>query len=257
MKSALKAILLGGAVDPSATALFARMTTAPTPARKAAITTLISALKAAGVWSKLDALYLMAAADSQAAKLNWIADRNNITETATVTFTADRGYAGDGITGTLDTNFNPTTAGGNFALNGHSMGVWSRTANALAGGGWLMGSATSAIAPFGDSKTNFYIRSGSTTSNAVPHAGTPGLYALSRGNATNVRRYKNGVELADTLLSSSALNNESLLLMRRNGAAVYTDNQVAAAHIGGDLTTSENLALYNAVNAYLTTVGAA
>jgi hypothetical protein len=38
------------------------------------IDALVGALKASAVWAKLDVLWVLAAADSQAARRNWIAD---------------------------------------------------------------------------------------------------------------------------------------------------------------------------------------
>src|SRR5690606_35810663 len=89
------------------------MTTPPTRARQLLINTTITNLIAAGLWPKLDVLYLLAAADEQAARLNW---KNPGTFTCTAvnspTFTADRGFAGDGSTSYLDTNFNISSASG-------------------------------------------------------------------------------------------------------------------------------------------------
>ncbi|MEW6257105.1 MAG: hypothetical protein AB1592_14220 [Pseudomonadota bacterium] len=55
-----------------ATALIARMTAAPSTARATAIGALVRSLASAGLWQKLDALYLLAAHDAQAARLNWV-----------------------------------------------------------------------------------------------------------------------------------------------------------------------------------------
>ena len=56
-----------GGFSPQALALFARMSTPPTGARKVAINRLYNDLISAGTLSKMDALYVFAAADSQAA----------------------------------------------------------------------------------------------------------------------------------------------------------------------------------------------
>ena len=124
----------GVSYDAAATALFARFTTPPTSARKAVINTLIVALKDAGVWSKLDALYLFAAADSQAARQNWVQDLYNATAVSSPTFTADRGYNGDGSASYVDSGFNPTTAvTPKFVQNSAYFGLWSRTTTTFAG----------------------------------------------------------------------------------------------------------------------------
>jgi len=71
------------------------MSVAPSAARQLVIDALIRQLKDAGVWAKLDVLYVIAAHDIQAGRVNW---KNPGTFTATEvsapTFTTDRGYAG-------------------------------------------------------------------------------------------------------------------------------------------------------------------
>lgn len=53
-------------------ALVARMEIAPSAARKKLIDDLIVELKSWGIWQKLDLLYILAAHDAQAARLNWV-----------------------------------------------------------------------------------------------------------------------------------------------------------------------------------------
>jgi hypothetical protein len=65
-----------GGVDPNAEAFIAAMVTPPTAARAALIETYFVALKTAGIYSKFDTLYLLAAADAQAASLNLVAPAN-------------------------------------------------------------------------------------------------------------------------------------------------------------------------------------
>ena len=64
----------GVSYEAEATALFARFSTDPGTTRKDAINTCIASLKTAGVWSKLDCLYVFAAHNETDAKLNWIQD---------------------------------------------------------------------------------------------------------------------------------------------------------------------------------------
>jgi hypothetical protein len=82
MQGGPRLVLLGGNYTPvnaEATALIARMTIAPNARRKRAIDTLIGALKTAGVWTKLDTFYVMAAHDAASARLNWISTSFNLT----------------------------------------------------------------------------------------------------------------------------------------------------------------------------------
>ena len=121
----------GGGVSYEAEALtyFAAMSVAPDDTRKGHLNTLIASLKTAGVWAKLDGLYIMAAHDAQAARVNAVNPASVATANGTITFTTDRGYAGNGTTGYLNTGFNPTTAPSpKYARNSAHMGAWSRTA---------------------------------------------------------------------------------------------------------------------------------
>ena len=113
---------------------FSPFTTPPDPTRKALINTLVKSLKAAGVWTKLDALYLFAAADAQAARRNWIQDLYNATAVSSPTFAADRGYTGDGAAAYLDTGFNPSTASSpKLTQNSAHASAWDRTSRAADG----------------------------------------------------------------------------------------------------------------------------
>ncbi len=95
--------------DTASIALIARMTAAPDSARRGQIDALVRALKIAGIWPKLAALYLTAAHDAQAARLNWVSGSHDLTEHGALTFTADRGYTGDGSTGYLDSGWSPVS----------------------------------------------------------------------------------------------------------------------------------------------------
>src|SRR5688500_11442038 len=57
-----------------ASALALRFTTDPGEVRRGLVDDCIGALKAAGLWAKLDAFYMLAAHDAQAARCNWVQD---------------------------------------------------------------------------------------------------------------------------------------------------------------------------------------
>jgi hypothetical protein len=61
------------ATDPDAAAYASAMTVAPSAARVALIDTFVRAIKAGGLWTRLDLLYLLAAHDAQAARVNVMA----------------------------------------------------------------------------------------------------------------------------------------------------------------------------------------
>jgi hypothetical protein len=244
----------GVSYDAAASALFGRFTTPPSDARKGQINTLITALKTAGVWAKLDALYVMAAADTQAAMRNWIADAYNLTTSAAPTFVADRGYTGNASSQFLTTSFNPATAiSPKFVQNSGAIGVYVLTNIAQDGD------------DFGN--TNSLIRSRSAANafgGRVNQATTTSLAAINtsighnvvrRPDASNIQHFKNGAQVNTAAVASAAPDSANFDICR--GVGGYSSKQIAASHFGQTLSDAEILAFYNAVNAYMVAVGAA
>ena len=120
---------IGSLFDPSAMAIMAAFTTPATMARQQLINTLVVALKAGGtssIWSNSDVIYVLAAADSQAALINW---RNpgtfNATAVNSPTHKVDRGFTGDGASSRVDTGWTPSTNGIKYIRDNASAWAWS------------------------------------------------------------------------------------------------------------------------------------
>lgn len=242
----------------------AAMPVAPDNTRKGLIDTLVGSLKTAGVWTKLDFLYLLGAHDADAALINAVSPGTyNALAVNSPSFTVDRGYTTDATTSYLNSQLNPTTAGSLtklFAQNSCHMGVWSRTAaSGLYDIGQLEGTSGANIAILASG--NFYAY-GHT--NAVPgdvNASAVGHYAWSRTGATAWSKYKNGASVSAQASASTALNvNSSARIYIGgywNGTLVNgSARQYFAAHLGSGLTGTELTALYNALDAYRSGVGA-
>lgn len=251
----------GGGYLPEATALFGRMTVQPDATRKGLINTLIKSLKDGGVWSKLDALWLAAAHDAQAARRNWIADAFNLTAVSSPAFVADRGYQGDGVASYLDTGFTPSSAGGKFTLNSASFGLWSRTAAASASTtNYDMGANPSGTnradmrARRSDGNASSYVNDGSF--DGPPSPDGSGYFAALRSVAGTRRLRRNTVQLGSYAIASVALPSTSVTLLAAGGVG-HGSRQIAAAFIGGGLSDAESDALYSALNTYLQAIGAA
>lgn len=263
MRGALKYNLLqGGGYATEAAALFARFSTPPTPARKTLINNLIVSLKGEGIWYKFDALYIMAAADTQAAGRNWIADRYNLTEVAAPTFTTDRGYASNGSSSYLRTGFTPRSAtSAKMVQNSGHVSVWVRTARA-AQDGYIMGAfdgvVNTAIWTRGVGNLA-YLRVNDVAA-SISNSNSDGHFIASRTGASVRVGYRNGASIGSGTEASGLLTNAEIYLTIRNNAgtpAFALTDEIAQASIGSGLTAAESLAYYNAVAAYLTAVGAA
>jgi hypothetical protein len=242
------------AFEAETTALLVRMSVAPDSTRRGQINTLIASLKTAGVWAKLDALYVMAAHDAQAARQNWKQNAFNLTGVNSPTFTTDRGYRGDGSTSYLDSAFNPTTAGGLFVQDNAHLGLWALTSD------------TSSIFDIGNTNARMTLRTSggamvtrlndaTNTSGTVPDSA--GYSLLSRSLSASYSRYKNGSAITDAVVASTGMTNAAMTVCGVASAAQFSARQQAVAHWGASLTAAEASALQTALQTYLTAVGAA
>ncbi|MGO4724631.1 MULTISPECIES: phage tail protein [unclassified Inquilinus] len=263
LPSGLRAVTVN-AIDADAWAYIAAMTVMPSFARQTLLNTLFIALKTAGVWAVLDCLYLLAAHDAQAARLNAKAPATfALTATASPVFTADHGYKGTGVGSTaggyLTSTFVPSTAGGQWALNSAHLSVWVRTAATTSASQTSAEIGTSGAFIFTKDAVSGNIRTalndGSVSNTA---AGAPtglGHFCLSRTGSTVCAKYHDGAAQAASAVTSTALPATAVTILRA-GTTSYSDAEVCAAHWGAGLTATQELDLYNAIHAYLQGVGA-
>lgn len=251
------------ALDTDAVALFARMTNAPSTARKASISNLIVALKAAGVWTKLDAFYIFAAADQQAAFLNWLSTSYTVSYSGSApTFTADRGVqtASASSANRLTTGFTPSTAPSpKFTLNSSHLGLWMQVGQTLDNGTQFTDDDTNMLQPNAGnflSANRSYVRINSPGDNAILMANSnynqAGHFVGNRSSSTAFQGYYNGTSFGSITLAAATIGTGPL----RISSAVSNAAPVAAASIGASLSSGEALAMYNAIRSYITDVGA-
>lgn len=232
-----------------------RLFTPPTRAREAVYDTFIRALVSAGVWAKLDCLYCFAAAEESAALTNIKQDsyRAYREEPAdVVTWTANSGYSSGGANKHIATGFNPTTASSpNFTRNDAMVFAWSGTTtqsnNALIQTGvsntqlggvdlypkWVTGHLYSSI----NQSTDF----------GTTHAtDSSGLFLVQRTASNAAASYRSNVQISTSAAASAAMLNSNIYFM--------CNHLTRIGGIGRSLSAGELTALYNACNAYLTSV---
>lgn len=239
--------------------LTARFTTPPTTDRKNQINSLIKSLKDAGIWIKIDCLWLTAAADSQAARQNWKQDLYNLTAVSSPVFTVDRGYKGDGAGAYLATGFNPSTAPTpNYGIGSALAGVW--IGDLFSGGGQDIAAFDNTAVTHINTRTGANTAGGRLNTQTVSNFAVPtsiGLTCASRVLASEYQFYKNGVSLGTTAGVATAVPTNPFGVLAYNGGGDPSQRQVRAAVVGGGLTSGEHTAFYNALNTYLTAIGAA
>ena len=258
-------IIAAPAYETEATTLFARMSPAPDVAQKLHSNTLIKALKDAGVWTKLDMLQVYAVPESQHALLDW----KESTRTAALVvagsgpiFTADRGYKGTlSVADYINTNYNPTTYGGQSSQNSAHIGVYPVVE--------ATDTVSAGAADIGVTRGYIITRSGSGQHQGLMN-NTTGLYGSGTGTiATAVQHfvhnrtgstgfdiYRDGLNVATQPGTSAAPTNANIRVLMREGGSSYSTRTIGIVHAGGGLTAQNIADMEAAFTAYLVARGA-
>lgn len=220
--------------------------TAPSAAQQTLQNTLVTDLKTAGVWDKLDALYIMANDGSREfGSLNWASPSAfELSEVSSPTFTSNEGFTGNGSSSTLDTGINmgvDTTQFNQSTLNG-SFGGWSYNVK-ITGGAALMGDALDINNLRGGSADSvFGHRAGDATL-------ISGLYHMN-GDGTNVIQYRNGIQRVIDNLGALQTTTATMHLLSEGDTSGFSADTISICFIGGDLS-AEASDLYDAFNTYM------
>jgi len=228
------------------------------------VSTLVESLVAAGVWDKLDMLYL----HDLDVEANALRDLKDPTRTATAvnspTFTANQGFTGDGSSAYIDLDYAPDTDGVNYTQNSASLFSWVRAIGGSAlevylGAGSSVASPSefSVIrrvaldaSPWAMSINQTGLSSASTRSDAAD-----GLLAANRDASSSNDTFRNGVLETSPDTTSSAPTSLSLYALALNfdGTTTQTTSgQVSVSGAGGSLTAAQHADLYDALNTYRT-----
>lgn len=246
---------IAGGLEPETSAYLARMSGTPTTLRVTRLDDLIKALKTANVWSKLDAVYVPNF-DLQASTLNLKGSSYTLVPMNSPVFTVDRGFAGGG-SAWLDTGFNPTTAGGNYATNSAFFGLWSRTDTQETS--YEFGSTLSAANNFAfmrvrSTTDTFVARINDATNISISNANGSGFFGCNRSGASARQFYRNGASIGSDSVASTSMTNSNFATHRMS--TTYSAKQIACLAFGSSLNGTEQTALYNALYAYMQAIGA-
>lgn len=240
--------------DAAATTAFLARTAGLDATHINAYKALINGLVADGVWASLDLLNIFATQDATTALLNLVSTSfSPAVPSGTPTFTADRGYTGNGAAASINASYNPSTAGGNYTQNSAHYSSWVVTSG---NGVWELGTSdkTALIASFGGNiqmRINDVAASGAIAASS----GGTGHYIASRTSSTVRTGYVNGSSIGSAgSATSAAPDNANFFSLFVNGQG-GTSDQVAATSIGGALTGTDATNFYNRLRTYMTAVG--
>ena len=213
-------------------------------------------LKSAGVFSKMDAFWVLATdGDNNYALIDWVAQSKNATRVNSPTFTANQGYAGDGSTSYLDTPITDMSVLTKYLANNGHLAIY-RYANPSSA---TMASASGATLGFTpevriDNQTSDFItRIQSTNANSpnVDSSGT-GFIALSRNSSANYLLRRAGSSSTITSTSrGSVLVGAAFQILRY--AFSFSDETLSFVAVGGAVNT-EIAAYETAINTYITSL---
>jgi hypothetical protein len=253
-------------IDADAQAFFDRVTTAGgtlSATEQTAVNTLVIALKADGIWTKMKAIYPMVGASAAACAQNLKSSSFTGSFTAGWTF-ASTGVTGNRISAYMNTNFIPSsdyTSGTNF-------GLFLYTSSTTAGAtdrdmGIFMGDAAPSLnltsKDATTSKTDLFDFAGRIS---VGGYNVEGFYTGSRTASNSAKLFRNGTSIGTTTAAAGTAPSVFLVL---GGANLSSSNPITnVSRFSGKtfsfagtcdgLTDTEAANFYTRVQAFQTTL---
>lgn len=234
---------------PEAEAVIAAMAVPPSAARAALMDNLVAALKACGAWGRFDGLFLTAAHEAQAARVNWAAPEGpGLNPVNSPVFHADSGYEGDGATSYLETG--QRQGEGVFLPEDHHAGLWAASAS---GSGTAWGNGRNRIIPFTGGSAL------STRSNAASAASSPvgdgtRHSAFSRSAVDRYSVFKDGTSIdAPEVPATTPVAQEFILsgYGTASGVTGLSTWRIGALHFGAALDADVMAGVAAALGRYM------
>ena len=228
-------------------------------ARRDLVDALILSLKSSGVWSRLDRLWLHAAENSAQGLVD-LKGASGATAVNAPTFTANRGFQGNGTTSYLNTNFNPGTAPSpNYTRNDAGYGYWEVSADSGSSAPIGNNNDKNRIVTGGTTPRAFEVNSATATNGVVVTTAT-GHFHAQRTGATAAALYRNGVsfntsgETSQAVVSCNFHVHSSPSGTGSGTPGALSAAQVGASWIGASLSGYE-AAFYSAMRIHMTAIG--
>ena len=223
--------------------------TLPSPAQQVKQNTLLVSLKSAGIWNKLDTFCVFANdGGSNFGLIDW--KRLSLyTAVNSPAFSVNNGFTGNGTSSYIDTNFNPATSGINYTLNNASRFLWVKVIppNFKHYDG---NSATqdNCLEPNNGGRQR--INQSNIPNSTNVGFSVIGLIAINRITDIESVSFNNTTQKSLTSTSTSIANLNQWVGRSSN---IYSPQQTSIYGMGASLV-SENTALRNALNNYLTSL---
>lgn len=221
---------------------------------------LVYSLDTAGLWDRIDVLYVFAAHNYSDALLNW---KNPGTYNATLTsfdsgdFTQWEGYDGDG-TGYISINWNPTADGVNFTINDASVGFYKRDTGTEGVTNYLFGD-------FGTGEARVGIGTGPTSIQWTLSTYDPstksitaanGFFVITRTASNATAAYEDGSLVGtDSYTTNNLSSNDWQIMKAFDNEYVSSSFQISIFFTMDGTNATDNEELFDIFQAFMTALG--
>ena len=226
-----------------------------TSTEKTYINTFISSL--GSNFTEFDRLWIFGLSDSIAARTSLVNPTSKmITEVNSPTFTASKGYTGNGSTSYLNTNYNPSTQGVKYTLNNAS-GLAYLSTNVISTGNCFGASTSSYITIYPQYYLNlpiYYINA--TGADSYGTGTSDGLVTVLRTNSSNISFYKNSILNASSTKVSTTITNLPIFICGRNTSSIFSNGytgRISACAFGS--SNYNTTTFYNSLQTLGTSIG--
>lgn len=209
---------------------------------------LLSTLKTAGIWAKLDTFALFATnGSSNFALIDW----KRLTQYTAVnspTFTTNQGFQSNGTTSFIHTNYNPAIDNVNYQLDNASRYMWNQAVSA--GSRFFDGNENSNSNHIYSNNSNVHKINTTNNLSAIVLLNTTGLIGINRTSSTDVELFDDTTQFSRTA-TSTGIQDDSQWISR---SANNYGTQRTSMYLMGASLVAENTDLYNAMNTYMTSI---
>lgn len=239
----------GPAYDSDYQAILDRATTLgytlPSDAVKLKQNTLLTSMKADGVWAKLDVFYVFAQDGGSAfATLNWKnPNANQASIASSPTFVSNGGFTGNGTSSFIDTNFNPATQGVQYTQNDASRYFFTHAI----GTGRFDGNTSGVNSIFSGVSGSQRINAASNTvAPPLDYNSTVNTKSIHRTSSTSITAYNSTTAQIGVQTSASITSANQWILRSSNNYSTHT----CAAYAMGASMIAEHSAFIADWNTY-------
>lgn len=247
------------AVDPDCAA-FLTATGITNPTISGAVCTLVTSLKSANIWTKLNAIYPMVGGTATTHMYN-LRNPANTNAAFRLSFVGGwthsaNGALPNGTNAYADTFLNPSTT---LSLNSMHGSVYSRTnidsLTVLIGANIATFVRDFNIFPRFSNLSYFRVNS-TNDSGVSTGSDSRGWFCANRISSSQTRNYRNSTQYIINTVSNLIANVNIYLSANNDGSFPYYSNrEIAFATIGSGLTDGEAASLYTIIQTFQTTLG--